>query len=217
MIDGSASGFRKNPCITVPAAASAQPTIAARTIRGRRMLATIVWWVSGTSNENTGTYSSPGTGTCQPTTGTVVALCVMTSVGITSALSIALTTVTGSILTGPSAALTTIIPRRTTSKPTVHVIVRVGESIHTTPVAVAKYLLKYVVVRVMGNLRTTLLTALLVVGTIAFATGGVAAAGEVGAIATEPTASTGVATQAIDADCEYPRANRRPRRDDRTR
>ncbi|TYT60909.1 PGF-CTERM-anchored ABC transporter substrate-binding protein [Natrialba swarupiae] len=56
----------------------------------------------------------------------------------------------------------------------------------------------------MGNLRTTLLTALLVVGTIAFATGGVAAAGEVGAIATEPTASTGVATQAIDADCEYP-------------
>ena len=34
IIDGSAMGFLKNPCITVPAAASANPTIAARIIRG---------------------------------------------------------------------------------------------------------------------------------------------------------------------------------------
>jgi hypothetical protein len=48
MIEGSAIGLRKNPCITVPAAASENPTIAARTMRGRRNCVTITRLGSGT-------------------------------------------------------------------------------------------------------------------------------------------------------------------------
>ena len=51
MIDGSAIGFRKNPCITVPAAASAKPTVAPRTMRGSRIPRTIVSSVLSTGNE----------------------------------------------------------------------------------------------------------------------------------------------------------------------
>jgi len=52
MIDGSAIGLRKNPCMTVPAAASAKPTSAANRIRGSLTPTTICWWTPSTGNAN---------------------------------------------------------------------------------------------------------------------------------------------------------------------
>ena len=48
MMEGSAIGFRKKPCITVPASASAKPTVAPSAIRGSLMRRTMTAVVSGT-------------------------------------------------------------------------------------------------------------------------------------------------------------------------
>jgi len=52
MIEGSAIGFLKNPCMTVPAVARANPTTAPSAIRGRRTPRTMVSAVESTANEN---------------------------------------------------------------------------------------------------------------------------------------------------------------------
>jgi len=49
MIDGSAIGFRKIPCMIVPAAASEKPTTAPSSIRGSRTCSTICVWRSLTA------------------------------------------------------------------------------------------------------------------------------------------------------------------------
>jgi len=59
MMEGSAIGFRKNPCITVPAVASANPTTAPSAMRGSRSCPTMTWWVRSISNENGWTHRRP--------------------------------------------------------------------------------------------------------------------------------------------------------------
>lgn len=92
MIEGSAIGLRKKPCITVPAAASAKPTTAASTMRGNRSPVTMVTAESGTSPPSESPRVSP-----RPASS-------------------AAPTVAGDSGTGPTAALPTMSsPNRTAS------------------------------------------------------------------------------------------------------
>ncbi len=127
MIAGSASGLRKKPCMTVPAAARAKPTIAASMIRGSRYITTIVWWVSLTSKSNStcqwtsnvGEMGSKSDPRYEPPSRPIDR-----PVGIASALRTLLRTSNGWISTDPSEALTRIVRTSTAVSPSDQLMVR---------------------------------------------------------------------------------------------
>jgi hypothetical protein len=99
MMEGSAIGFLKKPCMTTPAVARAKPTTAASAMRGIRTRWTMISASCGTSNATPGRASRT---TCA--------------------------TVVGGIVTGPIPALTTITTAQTVARPADHPTARTRTS-----------------------------------------------------------------------------------------
>jgi hypothetical protein len=111
MTDGSAIGFRKNPCITAPAVASAKPTAAPSAMRGRRSFVTMTVCDCSMPNENG--WVQPGVGHGEnETTGTA------------TSLRMAFATVSAGMETGPMVALATTVAASATTSPPDHATVR---------------------------------------------------------------------------------------------
>src|SRR6056297_2528607 len=130
MMEGSAIGLRKIPCMMVPAAASAKPTTAASRMRGSRTCITMSRWSRETRNRKTGWVV---TSTAVPVRSTAV--------GTATALSRTCATTSGGIHTGPTAALTVTTRTSSADSASDHAVVFPGVRTIENPLAVGKYLL----------------------------------------------------------------------------